>query len=67
MSKSHWCRDCKGTGKIIKTETRLVHGKKKDYQFRVDCPGMLMDQFDTRRMAIGGQDAAAGEKEDSNA
>lgn len=59
--KAHWCRDCKGTGKIVRTETRTVHGVKKNYEFRVDCPGALAEQFDTRRLGAGGQDRASGE------
>lgn len=61
MSKAHWCHDCKGTGKIVKTERRILHGKEKLFDFRVDCPGLLVDQFDTKRMPIAGQDRAAGE------
>ena len=61
--KKHWCRDCKGTGKILKTERRKIHGVEKLYDFTVDCPGMIADQFDTRRLATGGQDRAAGDKE----
>ena len=58
--KKHWCRDCKGSGRIVKTERRRVHGKEKLYDFTVECPGLIAEQFDTRRLESG-QDRAAGD------
>lgn len=59
--KKHWCRSCKGTGKIVREEVRIIRGVKKPYAFAVQCPGLIAEQFDTRRLATGGQDRAAGE------
>ena len=61
VTKPHWCHSCKGAGKILTSQTRILHGVKKTYDVLVDCPGLLVDQFETRNMPISGQDRAAGE------
>lgn len=66
MKPKHWCSACKGTGKIVREETRIIRGQKRNYAFAVDCPGLLAQQFDTGKLPIGGQDRAAGEKEREN-
>lgn len=60
--KPHWCRDCKGTGRVSQIGTRIILGQKKNYTFAVDCPAMLMEQIDTTKLPISGQDRAAGEE-----
>lgn len=57
--KKHWCKSCRGTGKIVREEFRIIRGVKKPYAFAVDCPGKLAEQIDAQRPA--GQDRATGE------
>jgi len=41
----HSCESCRGTGKVVCQRTREIRGVKHTREFRVDCPGKLLDAF----------------------
>jgi hypothetical protein len=50
----HYRPDCKGTGKIRSTRVRLFGSKKRPVESSVTCPGLLAEQFKTKRIPIRG-------------
>jgi DnaJ-class molecular chaperone len=51
--RSHSCKSCKGTGKVVGQRTRMVYGVKQTCEFLVDCPGKLTEVFLLSHPEIG--------------
>jgi DnaJ-class molecular chaperone len=55
--RSHSCKSCKGTGKVVSQRTLMYCGVRRTCEFLVDCPGKLTELY-----LLGHPEAGSGKK-----